>query len=151
MPTEDLVLSWEEISFAVPVANSVRDKLPCSGSKTGSKTILHYVDGSVKSSQCMAVMGSSGAGKTTFLNILAQQIQRGGGKQGGFVKINGEVMGKHLFRKYCGYVKQDDVLLPNLTVRETIDFYADLRLPSALSRAEKKARVIIIIPPKSFY
>merc|ERR1712232_1141921 len=85
-------------------------------------------------------MGSSGAGKTTFLNVLAQQVPPQG-TQTGTIYIDGQEMTKNLFRKHCGYVRQDDVLLPNLSVRETIEFYADLRLPSSLSRKEKKERV----------
>lgn len=40
----------------------------------------------------------------------------------------------------CGW-GQDDRLYPLLTVRETLEFSARLRLPGSLSRAEKRARV----------
>jgi len=39
------------------------------------------------------------------------------------------------------YVRQDDYLLPNLTVKETLLFVAELKLPSAYSREEKMKRV----------
>merc|ERR1712137_1152141 len=139
-----VTLSWENITFTLEAGarSRLRRCIPFmknTAETAGGKQILHGVSGSVPPSQLLAVMGSSGAGKTTFLNALAQQLQ--GGVVGGNVLIDGEVMTKSLFRKYCGYVRQDDVLLPNLTVRQTIEFYAALRLPKSLSRKERRQRV----------
>lgn len=44
-----------------------------------------------------------------------------------------------------GFVMQDDVLLPQLTVEETLVFAAFLRLPGYMSRQQKCARVEMII------
>jgi ABC-type multidrug transport system ATPase subunit len=44
-----------------------------------------------------------------------------------------------------GFVTQDDVLLPQLTVDETLVFAAFLRLPGNMSRQQKHARVGMII------
>merc|ERR1712137_1367000 len=139
-----VTLSWENITFTLEAGarSRLRRCIPFmknTAETAGGKQILHGVSGSVPPSQLLAVMGSSGAGKTTFLNALAQQLQ--GGVVGGNVLIDGELMTKSLFRKYCGYVRQDDVLLPNLTVRQTIEFYAALRLPKSLSRKERRQRV----------
>merc|ERR1712137_1200934 len=139
-----VTLSRENITFTLEAGarSRLRRCIPFmknTAETAGGKQILHGVSGSVPPSQLLAVMGSSGAGKTTFLNALAQQLQ--GGVVGGNVLIDGEVMTKSLFRKYCGYVRQDDVLLPNLTVRQTIEFYAALRLPKSLSRKERRQRV----------
>jgi len=134
---EKLHLSWENISFTVHESSA---RCFTCKRKANEKTILHSISGACPGAQLLAVMGSSGAGKTTFLNILAQQLPDNG-NQGGQVMINGEPLTKKLFRKHCGYVRQDDVLLPHLTVRETIEFYANLRLPSSLSKKEKMARV----------
>jgi ABC-type multidrug transport system ATPase subunit len=39
-----------------------------------------------------------------------------------------------------GFVTQDDVLFPNLTVRETLMYAALLRLPNSLTRSQKISR-----------
>lgn len=44
-----------------------------------------------------------------------------------------------------GFVTQDDVLLPQLTVEETLAFAAFLRLPSSMSKEQKYAKVEMII------
>lgn len=44
-------------------------------------------------------------------------------------------------KKYIGYVRQDDFLLPFLTVRETLSFAAALRLPKTVSAATRNAIV----------
>jgi ABC-type multidrug transport system ATPase subunit len=138
-------LSWENVTYTLEAgrAAKLRRCLPFfknNAENAGGKQILHGISGSIPPAELIAVMGSSGAGKTTFLNALAMQLN-GGGVMGGRVMINGEVMTRALFRKYCGYVRQDDVLLPNLSVRETIEFYADLRLPTTMSRKKKAQRV----------
>lgn len=44
-----------------------------------------------------------------------------------------------------GFVTQDDVLFPQLTVEETLVFAAFLRLPSRMSRHQKYERVELIV------
>ena len=50
-----------------------------------------------------------------------------------------------MFTDHIAYVTQDDYLLPNLTVRETLTFAAMLKLPKTMSAAQKKQRVETII------
>ncbi|EAS02340.1 ABC-type transport system protein (macronuclear) [Tetrahymena thermophila SB210] len=91
-----------------------------------------------------AILGSSGAGKTSFLNILAKRIQNTKEIQlTGSVKVNGAQYTYEYFNKFAGYVMQDDYLLPTLTVKEYFQFAADLRL--TCSEEEKKTKVNQII------
>jgi len=48
---------------------------------------------------------------------------------------------KEMMKDISAYVRQDDYLLPNLTVRETLLFVAELKLPSSYSRQKKLDRV----------
>jgi ABC-type multidrug transport system ATPase subunit len=57
------------------------------------------------------------------------------------VLIDGQKVSKAMLRSMVAYVDQDDLMLPTLTVRETIMFSANLRLPESISLFEKKARV----------
>lgn len=63
-----------------------------------------------------AVMGPSGAGKTTFLSILAGKIA----KTDGSIKVNGKEQTLSLWKKLVGFVPQEDVMLSDLTVREIL-------------------------------
>lgn len=60
----------------------------------------------------------------------------------GDVLINDSVCpNDFLFRRISGYVDQEDIHLPMLTVREVLEFSACTRLPESVSYAEKMARV----------
>lgn len=103
------------------------------------KQILHNITGAVHPGQLMAIMGASGAGKTTFLDILARKNKRGS-TTGNFF-VNGQKISNTDFRSVIGFVDQDDTMLPTLTVHETIMDSALLRLPKDMSYAAKEQRV----------
>ena len=103
------------------------------------KSILSGVQGIALPGQLMAIMGASGAGKTTFLDLLARKNKRGVA-QGNFY-INGEKIPDDEYRSVIGFVDQDDTLLPTLTVHETIMTSALLRLPRDMNISIKEQRV----------
>ncbi|KAI8618592.1 P-loop containing nucleoside triphosphate hydrolase protein [Chytriomyces sp. MP71] len=84
-------------------------------------------------------MGPSGAGKSTFLDILAGKTKAG--NVTGTVQFDGVVVTSDMQRNLIGFVDQEDVLMPALTVRETLLFSAQLRLPESIGYAEKLRRV----------
>ena len=57
------------------------------------------------------------------------------------VLVNNKRRTKELMKEISSYVRQDDYLLPNLTVRETLLFVAQLKLPSSYSQEKKLERV----------
>ncbi|KAE8136216.1 hypothetical protein BDV38DRAFT_117026 [Aspergillus pseudotamarii] len=103
------------------------------------KEILSGIQGVSQPGQITAIMGASGAGKTTFLDILARKNKRGAVR--GDFYINGEKVNDHDFKSTIGFVDQEDTMLPTLTVHETILTSALLRLPRDMSRAAKEQRV----------
>ena len=103
------------------------------------KQILQDVQGAVHPGELMAIMGASGAGKTSFLDILARKNKRG--NVTGDFYVNGEKILDDEFRSVIGFVDQEDTLLPTLTVHETILDSAMLRLPAEMSYASKVQRV----------
>jgi len=88
--------------------------------------LLKNVSGVFSSGRLCALMGESGAGKTTLMDVIA--LRKGGGEISGEVLLNGFPQEKTSFRRCSGYVEQFDVQSAELTVRETIRFSADLRL-----------------------
>ena len=103
------------------------------------KKILSGVQGIALPGQLMAIMGASGAGKTTFLDILARKNKRGF-VEGNFY-VNGEKVNDSEYRSVIGFVDQDDTMLPTLTVHETITTSALLRLPRDMNISMKEQRV----------
>uniref|UniRef100_A0A8D0CGN2 ATP-binding cassette sub-family G member 8 n=1 Tax=Scleropages formosus TaxID=113540 RepID=A0A8D0CGN2_SCLFO len=98
----------------------------------------------VRSGQMLAVIGSSGCGKTSLLDIITCRDE-GGSIKKGHVSINGRPSTPQLVRKSIAHVRQDDRLLPHLTVRETLAFVAKLRLPTHFSQAQRDKRVDDVI------
>lgn len=106
-----------------------------------NKAILTDITGSVSPGQVMAILGSSGAGKSTFLDILARKDKRG--RVTGRLHINGsEIDDDALYRRVIGFVDQEDTLMPTLTVYETVLYSAVLRLPREMSVEAKKFRTL---------
>lgn len=109
--------------------------------KGSVRPILQNVTGSIERGSLVAVMGGSGAGKSTFVNVLMGKTTNTGGS----VMIN-NVPGKiKRYKKLIGYVPQDDVLLPELTVRENILHSARIRLPRTWSDVDVQAHVTSVI------
>ncbi|KAL4918939.1 hypothetical protein BDW62DRAFT_180150 [Aspergillus aurantiobrunneus] len=116
-------LYWDNVSYFV-----------------NGREILTEIQGAAQPGQISAIMGASGAGKTTFLDLLARKNKRGI-VQGDFY-VNGEKVGDADFKSMIGFVDQEDTMLPTLTVHETILTSALLRLPRHMSRAAKEQRVV---------
>nr|XP_057923955.1 broad substrate specificity ATP-binding cassette transporter ABCG2-like [Doryrhamphus excisus]XP_057923956.1 broad substrate specificity ATP-binding cassette transporter ABCG2-like [Doryrhamphus excisus] len=109
--------------------------------KTTFKDILIDLNGIMKPG-LNAIMGATGSGKSSFLDVLAARKDPAG--LSGEVLINGAPQPPN-FKCLSGYVVQDDVVMGTLTVRENLNFSAALRLPSSISKAEKEQRVDTLI------
>lgn len=105
------------------------------------KTILNGVTGIVCPGEILALLGPSGSGKTTLLTALGGRLT---GKVSGKITYNGQPFCGSIKRK-TGFVAQDDILYPHLTVMETLLFTAMLRLPTSLSQDEKVQQVDRVI------
>lgn len=100
------------------------------------KTILNDVSVDIQSAELVAVLGTSGAGKSTFLNCINGYEEATTGQ----VLINNVDMyrNKRQVRKQIGYVPQDDLLRDGLSVYSTLDYIAKLRLPKDVNKAERR-------------
>jgi len=96
------------------------------------KTILHGVSFNIKRSTMFAIMGPSGAGKTSLLKII------GGFHQGGV--MNATYLAG-ITPDDLGYVTADDMLPVLDTVEEVLTFYAEFGLPLSMTKSEKEERV----------
>jgi ABC-type glutathione transport system ATPase component len=106
------------------------------------KTILDNVSAALPSGTLTAIIGGSGSGKTSLLNQMSGRMKGARISTSGRTLFNGS---EDASRINSAYVIQQDILLPTLTVRETLMYAAQLRLPSSVSRAEKKQLVEQVI------
>lgn len=107
----------------------------------GYKHILKGITGSIGPGEILALMGPSGSGKTTLLKILGGRLRE---NVKGTVTYN-DILYNPALKRRIGFVTQDDVLFPQLTVKETLVFAAFLRLPSTMSQRQKYQRVAMIV------
>lgn len=128
------ILEFQDISYTVLLKKIFRPESKCS-----KKSILTNVSGFAKAGELTAIMGASGCGKTTLLDILADRIS-GANITGSFM-LDGVPVRRDVVRRMSAYVMQNDLMFAALTVRETIMYAAELRLPSSVTKKQKAAKV----------
>ncbi|XP_073313781.1 ABC transporter G family member 14-like [Primulina huaijiensis] len=132
-------LKFKEIVYKV---NYERQGTCCGGtSNTREKVILNGITGMISPGEILAMLGPSGSGKTTLLTALGGRLS---GNLSGKITYNGQPFSGSI-RRRTGFVAQDDILYPHLSVFETLLFTALLRLPKSLTREAKVQHVEHVI------
>ncbi|XP_053213007.1 protein white-like isoform X1 [Panonychus citri] len=137
---QPVTIEWQELSVSVRPG---RGLFKSTASTNTSIPIIKNVTGSVESGHLLAIMGASGAGKTTFLNVLTGRNLRNL-DVGGKVLLNGQIATADKMAACSAYVQQDDMFIGVLTVREHLTFQAHLRTSDGSDR-EIKAKVDNVI------
>ena len=105
--------------------------------------ICNDVSLSIEPGELVAIIGGSGAGKTTLMNAICGYNR----PTSGHVLINGEELYDtyDALKNIIGYVPQQDIVYDNLTLFSMLDYAAKLRLPDDVSREERQRRVQQVI------
>lgn len=90
-----------------------------------------------------ALMGGSGAGKTTLMDVLAGRKTQG--VTHGDVLVNGHAKQQATWARVVGYVEQTDVHSAGLTVEESLEFSAAMRLTSDVDADMRAAYVLEVL------
>lgn len=107
--------------------------------KNGKKTILNKVDCSIGANEFVAIIGGSGAGKTTLMTAMS-----------GFdTDITGDVFcnGINLrenfqtLKNIIGFVPQQDIIYENITLKKMLYYTAKLKMPEDTTKEEIEERI----------
>lgn len=135
---EDIDLSVNYLRFAS--FSDLKKGLICSN----RRKILNSINAVFKPGMINAIMGPSGSGKSTLLNLISGRVKSSlftKFTNNGTIYFNGYKVSEEMFKDICSYVSQDDDhLLTKLTVRETFDYAAQLRLYN-LTPHQRKLKV----------
>ena len=104
-----------------------------------NKKILDRVNCRIESNEFVAVIGGSGAGKTTFMNAVNGFDRNVRGN----ITYNGINLRKNFseLKNLIGYVPQEDIIYENLTLRSMLYFTARLKMPKDTSKEEISERI----------
>eukprot|EP00668_Euglena_longa_P010682 GGOE01012939.1.p1 GENE.GGOE01012939.1~~GGOE01012939.1.p1 ORF type:complete len:1397 (-),score=415.61 GGOE01012939.1:676-4659(-) len=129
-------LAWADVNFDAP---GPRKRLR----RVLGRRVLHDLNGYAAPATITALMGSSGSGKTTFLNVLARR--KTVGTVHGTILLNGQQLPPAIFHRFTATVDHAALLSPVATVGEALRYSAVLRLPRELSAADKEAHVLQVM------
>ncbi|KAF7803604.1 ABC transporter G family member 29-like [Senna tora] len=131
LPFTPLAMSFDNLNYFVDMPAEMKEQ----GVTEDRLQLLREVTGSFRPGVLTALMGVSGAGKTTLMDVLAGR--KTGGYIEGDVRISGFPKKQETFARISGYCEQNDIHSPQVTVRESLIFSAFLRLPKEVSSEEK--------------
>lgn len=90
----------------------------------GRKAVLENISLSLRPGEAVGIVGHNGSGKSTFLSIIAQLVRPDAGE---IHEDDRSVLGDRSYvREHIGYIPQNDWLLSDLTVKETLDFWQSI-------------------------
>lgn len=141
-----LVFSGGSIAYLIPEhglgldAVDIVRKVKASG---GEKIISNHITLSIAPCEFVAIIGGSGAGKSTFMNCISGYVKADSGS----VYINDEDFYANYgaMKNIVGYVPQQDIVYDRLTLWDMLMYAAELRMPSDTSRTEYEERVRHVI------
>eukprot|EP01133_Synstelium_polycarpum_P016895 gene16895-20090_t len=140
-----ITITLDNVNVTLRNGETIFTKLKLTEPKQ-AKSILTNISAIIHPGQICAILGGSGSGKTTLLNTISGRYSKDEMKVDGTIMFNTiKSPSPALVKKAVGYVMQRDYLLPNLTVRESLDFSALLRLPVAQPYADKMKRVDTVL------
>ncbi|XP_020113539.1 ABC transporter G family member 51 [Ananas comosus] len=135
LPFQPSSMTFHNVNYFVDVPKEMRTK----GVPEKRLQLLSNVSGVFRPHVLTALVGSSGAGKTTLMDVLAGR--KTGGCIEGDIRISGHAKEQRTFARISGYVEQNDIHSPQVTVEESLWFSSSLRLPKDISKENRQAFV----------
>lgn len=107
--------------------------------KGGKKTILDKVSLSIEPNEFVAIIGGSGAGKTTLMTAMSGFDSKVTGR----VYCNGTNLRENFqtLKNIIGFVPQQDIIYENITLKKMLYYTAKMKMPEDTSTTEIDARI----------
>ncbi|KAK8393903.1 hypothetical protein O3P69_006917 [Scylla paramamosain] len=134
---ENITLTWRDLS--VYVAQKKTRFFKFLNRDQPLKKVICNVSGVIESGTLTAVMGASGAGKSSLLSALAHG-SGGGLVVDGQVCINGHKMSNAKSSGFS-YLRQNDLFLGTMTAKEHLTFMAQLKMDRHTTQEQRDAKV----------
>ncbi|KAL2317497.1 hypothetical protein Fmac_031373 [Flemingia macrophylla] len=131
LPFQPLTMTFHNVNYFVDMPKEISKQ----GVPETRLQLLTNVSGVFSPGVLTALVGSSGAGKTTLMDVLAGR--KTGGYIEGEIKISGYPKEQRTFARISGYVEQNDIHSPQLTIEESLLFSSSLRLPKEVGSANR--------------
>ncbi|XP_072991802.1 ABC transporter G family member 39 [Typha latifolia] len=132
LPFAPLSITFDNIRYSVDMPQEMKDN----GVTEDRLLLLKGVSGAFRPGVLTALMGVSGAGKTTLMDVLAGR--KTGGYIDGNICISGYPKKQETFARISGYCEQNDIHSPHVTVYESLLYSAWLRLPPEVDSNTRK-------------
>ncbi|KAI3521650.1 hypothetical protein L1887_11122 [Cichorium endivia] len=132
LPFEPHSITFDDVKYSVDMPQEMKDQ----GVGEDRLLLLKGVSGAFRPGVLTALMGVSGAGKTTLMDVLAGR--KTGGYIEGDVKISGYPKKQETFARISGYCEQNDIHSPHVTVYESLLYSAWLRLATDVDENKRK-------------
>ncbi|OVA03613.1 ABC transporter-like [Macleaya cordata] len=138
-PRRGMVLPFQPLSLAFNHVNYYVDmpaEMKSQGIDESRLQLLRDVSGAFRPGVLTALVGVSGAGKTTLMDVLAGR--KTGGYIEGTINIAGYPKNQTTFARVSGYCEQNDIHSPHVTVYESLLYSAWLRLAPDVKKETRK-------------
>ncbi|KAJ0487068.1 putative ABC-type sulfate transporter [Helianthus annuus] len=122
LPFKPLSLAFDHVNYYVDMPAEMKAQ----GIEDDRLQLLEDVSGAFRPGVLTALVGVSGAGKTTLMDVLAGR--KTGGYIDGNISISGFLKKQETFARVSGYCEQNDIHSPHVTVYESLVYSAWLRL-----------------------
>ncbi|KAL3714536.1 hypothetical protein ACJRO7_006451 [Eucalyptus globulus] len=142
LPFEPTTLTFENVRYFVQTPKKLEEQ----GFPERRLQLLQDITGAFRPGVLTALMGISGAGKTTLMDVLSGR--KTGGSIEGDIKVGGYPKVQAAYARISGYCEQTDIHSPQVTIEESVAYSAWLRLPAHIdknTRAEFVAAVLEMI------
>ncbi|XP_056168815.1 pleiotropic drug resistance protein 3-like isoform X3 [Syzygium oleosum] len=135
LPFEPLSIAFKDVHYYVDTPPEMR----ANGFKEKKLQLLCGITGAFRPGVLTTLMGVSGAGKTTLMDVLCGR--KTGGTIEGDIRVGGFPKNQRTFARISGYCEQFDIHSPQITVGESVKYSAWLRLPPEIDSETKAAFV----------
>nr|XP_023885614.1 pleiotropic drug resistance protein 3-like isoform X1 [Quercus suber]POE69405.1 pleiotropic drug resistance protein 3 [Quercus suber] len=126
LPFEPLTVTFHDVQYYVDTPLEMQRH----GFTQKKLQLLSDVTGAFRPGILTALMGVSGAGKTTLMDVLSGR--KTSGTIEGEIRIGGHPKVQDTFARISGYCEQTDIHSPQITVEESVVYSAWLRLSSQI-------------------